>query len=249
METSLDVLALGAHPDDVEMTCGGLLLKMKEKGYRTGALHLSAGEMGSRGTREDRIREAERAAEILRLDRMEILGFPDSRIGDGLEEAEKVARFLLETRPRLVLAPFPRDPHPDHGAAGRIASRAVHLASLGRFAGPGEPHLAGQVLFAMCRALFRPNVIIDVSDQFQRKMEAVLAYRSQVGPAAPGEKESRLSSPLFLRSWEARHLHYGACIGRAYGEPYYTEYAIPLEDPVAAFPVPQQRRIALEALV
>ncbi len=248
MEKKLDVLALGAHPDDVEMTCGGLLLKMKEKGYRTGALHLTAGEMGSRGTREDRVREAREAARILGLDRMEILGLPDGGLRPGEAEVEKVARFLLETRPRLVVAPFPRDPHPDHGAAGRIAAAAVHKATLARFASPGEPHFTGQLLYAMCRWIFRPNVIVDVTDQFERKMKAVLAYRSQVGPPAPGERESRLSSPLFLRAWEARHLHYGACIGVPYGEPYYTEYAVPLEDPVAAFPVPQQRRIAVESL-
>ncbi len=249
MEERLDVLALGAHPDDVEMTCGGLLVKMKEKGYRTGALHLTAGEMGSRGTPEERRKEAREAAAILGLDRMEILGLPDSRVRPGADEVDQVARFLLETRPRLLLAPFPRDPHPDHAAAGKIAALAVHRAGLARFALPGEAHQVGQLLFYMCRGRFRPNVVVDVSGQFEKKKAAVLAYRSQVGPAAPGERESRLSSPLFLRAWEARHVHYGSFIGRDYGEPFFSEYAVPLEDPVAAFPVPQQRRTALDPLL
>lgn len=246
---NLDVLAVGAHPDDVEMTSGGLLLKMKDRGRSTGILHLTRGEMGSRGTPEERAEEARTAAALLAADWLRILEFPDSRIWEGEELVAPLVELLRETRPGLVLTHFPRDPHPDHGRAGRLVAAAVHCAGLRNYPSRGEPHHVRQVLFAMYRGIFRPHLVVDVTDQLERKRAAVLAYASQVGPTQPGEEESRLSSPMFLRHWEARQAHFGSLIGRPFGEAYFCEYVFCLEDPLEAFPVPQQRRMAVEPVV
>jgi bacillithiol biosynthesis deacetylase BshB1 len=246
---NLDVLAIGPHPDDVEMTSAGFLVKMKKRGYRTGILHLTHGEMGSRGTPEERKKEAEKAAEILDVDFMDILGLPDGGVRVGEEPIRQVAEVLRRTRPILVVAPFPRDPHPDHAHTGPIVAEAVHLAELSKFSGPGEPHYVGQVIFAMFRGLFKPGFVVNITDEYETKKAAVLAYESQVGPQKPGEREFRLASPDFLVAWEARQVHHGSLIGVRYGEAYFTEHAIPIDDPVAVFGTPQQRRIAVDPIM
>ncbi len=249
---TVDVLAIGPHPDDVEMTCAGLLVKLKGRGYSTGIAHLTRGEMGSRGSPEEREEEARAAAEILGVDHMEILGL-ECGFADGCVRAtekckENLAALFRRLRPRLVIAPFPRDPHPDHANAGRVVAEAAHFAELKKSDIAGEPHFVGQVAYAMYRADFVPTFIVDITDEFETKKQAVLAYRSQVGAAGPGETETRLSSPLFMRGWEARARHFGWIIGRPYAEPYFCEYAVPLDDPVAAFEVPQQRRMVMRPL-
>jgi bacillithiol biosynthesis deacetylase BshB1 len=249
---TIDVLAIGPHPDDVEMTCGGLLLKLKARGYSTGIVHLTRGEMGSRGTPEEREKEAGAAAEVLGVDHMEMLGerhgFADGRVRASEEAKRTLAAAIRRLTPRLVIAPFPRDPHPDHANAGRIAAEAAHFAELKKSDIAGEPHFVGQIVYAMYRANFEPTFIADITDEFETKKQAVLAYHSQVGEAKPGEAETRLSSPQFMRGWEARAQHFGWIIGRPYGEPYFCEYAVPLDDPVAAFEIPQQRRIVMRPL-
>jgi bacillithiol biosynthesis deacetylase BshB1 len=243
---AVDVLAIGPHPDDVEMTCAGLLVKMKSRGYSTGIVHLTCGELGSRGTPEEREREAAEAAALVGVDHMEILGRDKGFADGGVRVTEETTRRLAEVvrrlRPRLVVAPYPRDPHPDHANAGLVASEAVHFAELRNYDIEGEPHFSGQIVYAMYRTVFEPTFVVDVTEEFETKRRAVGAYRSQVGPTREGEKETRLSSPDFLRGWEARHVFFGGMIGRPYGEAYFCEYVIPLADPVAAFDVPQQRR-------
>jgi len=246
MTDTADILAFGSHPDDVEMTCAGLLLKLGARGYTTAAVHLTRGEMGSRGTVEERRAEAEEAARIMRVDWMEMLDLGDSRMKVDRESVDTVAALIRRARPRLVLAPYSRDPHPDHARSGRLVAEAFHVAGLKKYPLEGEPWNPGQLAYCMYRAHFRPSFVVDVTEQFEEKRAAVLAYHSQVGATKSGEEESRLSSPLFLRAWEGRHLHFGATIGVLYGEAYYTEYAIPLEDPAAVFAIPQQRRIAVE---
>jgi bacillithiol biosynthesis deacetylase BshB1 len=249
---TVDVLAIGPHPDDVEMTSAGLLAKMKSRGYSTGVLHLTRGEMGSRGSPERREEEARAAADVIGVDHMEVLGprgsLEDGRVRASAEAKRALAEVLRRLRPRLVVAPFPRDPHPDHAQAGLLAAEAAHFAELGKFDAEGEPHFVDQLIYAMYRAAFEPSFIVDVTDEFETKRRAVLCYHSQVGPTGPGEKETRLSSPLFMKGWEARHAYFGGIIGRPYGEPYFCEYAVSLDDPLAAFAVPQQRRIAVRPL-
>jgi len=243
---AVDVLAIGAHPDDVEMTCAGLVVKMKRAGYTTGIVHLTAGQMGSRGTTEQRAREAAAAAEALLVDHMEILGFPDGKLRRADELVDRVAVVIRRLRPRLVVAPYFRDPHPDHAAAGQIVAEAVHCAELKKYPVEGEPHFVMQLVYAMHRQVFAPTFVVDITDEFATKKAAVMKYHSQVGPPADGEALTRLSSPDFLPGWEGRARYFGSMIGRPHGEPYFCEYPIPLSDPVATFAVPQQRRLAVE---
>jgi bacillithiol biosynthesis deacetylase BshB1 len=245
---TVDILAVGPHPDDVEMTCAGLLLKMKRKGYSTAAVHLTRGEMGSRGSPEEREKEAQAAARILELDHMEMLDLADGRVQASEQATRDLAQVLRQLRPRLLVAPFPRDPHPDHANAGLLAAGAAHLAELRKFPVAGAPHFVGQLVYATYRTNFTPSFVVDITGEFEAKKRAVLAYVSQVGPTREGEAETRLSSPHFLEAWEARHVYHGSLIGARYGEAYFTEYAVPLEDPVAAFAVPQQRRYAVVQL-
>lgn len=245
---TVDVLAIGPHPDDIEMTCAGLLIKMRRKGYRTAALHLTRGEMGSRGSPEEREREARAAAAAMEVDEMEILGLRDGHIAVDDSSVRSVAEAVRSYRPRLVIAPFPYDPHPDHARTGQLAAEAIHRAELSKFECRGEPHFTGQLVYAMYRQCFTPTFVVDVTDEFEQKMKAVRCYGSQVGEVKPGEEETRLSSPLFLRQLEARHVCFGGMIGRPYGEPYFCEHVVPLADPVAAFEVPQQRRYAVRQM-
>ena len=249
---TVEVLAIGPHPDDVEMTCAGLLVKMKARGYSTGIVHLTCGELGSRGSPDEREREAAEAARVLGADHMEMLGrshgFSDGGVRVTEETKRRLAEVVRRLKPRLVIAPYPRDPHPDHANAGLVASQAVHFAELRNFDIEGEPHFAGQLVYSMYRTAFEPTFVVDVTDEFETKKRAVLAYHSQVGPTREGEEETRLSSPAFLRGWEARHVFFGSMIGRPYGEAYFCEYVIPLADPVAAFEVPQQRRYPVRTL-
>jgi bacillithiol biosynthesis deacetylase BshB1 len=241
---TVDLLAIGAHPDDVEMTCAGLVVKMKKRGYTTGVVHLSRGEMGSRGAPEDREREAAASARVMGLDHMEFGGLPDGKLRRTDEAVDAVVAVIRRLRPRLVIAPYHTDPHPDHAHAGRIVTEAVHCAELKKYPVAGEPHFVMQLAYALHRFAFTPSFVVDITDEFETKKNAVLAYSSQVGPPQEGEQLTRLSSPDFLPGWEGRARFFGSMIGRPFGEPYLCEYPIPLDDPVAAFTVPQQRRLA-----
>ena len=228
----------------------GALDGLFENGLLIAGIAFQVGRMNSAGFIGGRV--AENAAGIIGVDHMEMLG-PEKGFADGgVRVTEDTKRSLAEAirrlRPCLVIAPYPRDPHPDHANAGLVASQAVHFAELKNYDIEGEPHYSGQLVYGMYRTVFEPTFIVDVTDEFDTKRRAVLAYHSQVGPTKEGEEESRLSSPEFMRGWEARHVFYGNMIGRRYGEAYFSEYVIPLADPVAAFDVPQQRRIAVRTL-
>jgi LmbE family N-acetylglucosaminyl deacetylase len=194
----------------------------------------------------ERAAHAAAAAAVLGVDHMEIMGMPDGRLRRTDEAVDRVAEAVRRLRPRLVVAPHRTDPHPDHAGAGVIVTEAVHCAELKKYPVAGEPHFVMQLVYAMHRTAFTPSFVVDITDEFETKKAAVLAYRSQVGPPAAGEAVARLSDPAFLPGWEGRARYFGSMIGRPYGEPYFCEYAIPLDDPVAAFGVPQQRRMAVE---
>jgi bacillithiol biosynthesis deacetylase BshB1 len=228
------------------MTCAGLVVKMKRAGYATGIVHLTSGQMGSRGTTDQRARESAAAAKVLGVDHMEMLPFPDGKLRRTDEAVDRVALLVRRQKPRLVIAPYFRDPHPDHAAAGRIVAEAVHCAELKKYPIDGEPHFIMQLIYAMHRQVFAPSFVVDITDEFATKKEAVMQYHSQVGPPAEGEPVTRLSSPDFMPGWEGRARYFGSMIGRPYGEPYFCEYPLPLDDPVAAFTVPQQRRLVVE---
>jgi len=178
---TLDVLAIGAHPDDVEITSGGLLIKLARMGRKVGVLDLAGGEMGTHGDESDRSREADRAAEIMGLSYRHNLGLPDSAIQYDHETKVKIARIIRETTPELVILPHWNQRHPDHLACSRLGFDACFLSGLKKLEATGEPHRPRKIIYA---SYFRNqdfSFLVDISDAFPQKVEAVAAYESQFG--------------------------------------------------------------------
>ncbi|MFB3779188.1 MAG: bacillithiol biosynthesis deacetylase BshB1 [Bryobacteraceae bacterium] len=229
---AVDVLAIAAHPDDVEQTCGGTLLRMAEKGYRTGVLDLTAGEMGTRGSPETRIAESEVAARHLRLDRRLNLRLPDARLENTLAARLSVAAGIRELRPRVVILPYWEGRHPDHYRACELSYEACFLAGLKKLATDFGPHRPQRIFYSSLYANVAPSFVVDISEQFERRMAALLSYRSQYGEASEG-------GSLFPREEEIRERlaavarFYGSLIGVRYGEPFVVKEPLALDDVVA----------------
>jgi bacillithiol biosynthesis deacetylase BshB1 len=221
----VDILAFSPHPDDVELGCGGSLILAADSGLRVAVADLTAGEMSSRGTPAQRAREAETAASLLGLSARISLGLPDTKIGADPAHRPAVIRLIRETRPRLVLAPYWEDRHPDHRAASALIREACFYAGVAKM-GEGVPHRPQQLFFYMIHSPFEPSFIIDVAPVWERRMAAVRAYQSQFH-AAEEEPATALSQPEFLRSLEARAIWFGALIGAAYGEPFFCQGPVP----------------------
>ena len=229
---ALDILAIAAHPDDVEQTCGGSLIRMAEQGYRTGVLDLTAGEMGSRGTPEIRLREAEAAARVLRLRWRGNLGLPDAGVENDTASRRKLAAEIRRLRPRTVILPYWEARHPDHYRAGELGFEACFLAGLKKFDESTPPHRPEKVLYASLYADVRPSFIADISSQFERRMESLFCYESQYG--ASGEAAGLFPSAEEIRERLAAIARfYGSQIGVRYGEPFVVKEVLRVDDLVA----------------
>ena len=235
----VEILAVGAHPDDVELGCGGLLLAMQGRGYRFAILDLTAGEMGSRGTRELRAREAKAAADALGASARECLELPDSRLRPTDGALRLMVEAIRKWRPKLIVSMDPADHHPDHAATGEIVQRAAFLAALERFEAEGEPHRARRVIRYSRHPWFRPSFVVDISEVVDRKLEAIRCYASQFTRAAPGAK-TPISEPGFEDDLRAFWRHHGRGIGAHYAEPFAMDGPPAIPDPVAA--LCEQRR-------
>jgi bacillithiol biosynthesis deacetylase BshB1 len=226
---SLDVLAIAAHPDDIEQTCGGTLIRMAERGYRTGALDLTAGDMGTRGTPDQRIAEAEVAAGHLRLAWRGNLRFPDARLENTLSARMTLAVKIRELRPRVVILPYWEGRHPDHYRASELGYEACFLAGLKKLDEYSEPHRPYKVIYASLYANVTPSFVVDISAQFEARMAALLSYQSQYGAQGEG-------SGLFPQEQEIRERlgaiarFYGNLIGVKYGEPFVVKETIEVDD-------------------
>jgi len=184
----LDVLAVAAHPDDSEITSGGLLIKMARLGRKTGVLDLSRGEMGTHGDENDRAAEAEAAAGVMGLTYRHNLGLPDSAIEYEQANKLKLAQVIRDTKPDLVVLPHWAQRHPDHLACSRLGYDACFLAGLAKLPLGGEPHRPRKIIYASYYRNTDYSFLVDISDEFEQKMEAVAAYRSQFGET-PSFKE------------------------------------------------------------
>jgi bacillithiol biosynthesis deacetylase BshB1 len=232
---SLDLLAIAAHPDDVEQTCGGTLIKMAEMGYRTGVLDLTAGDMGTRGTPEQRLAEAEAAARHMLLRWRGNLHLPDARLENTLAARMTLAVKIRELRPREVILPYWEARHPDHYRAGEMAYEACFLAGLRKLDEYSEPHRPYKVIYSSIYADVKPSFVVDISAQFERRMAALLSYQSQFGVVAGGKD-------LFPQEQEIRDRlgavarFYGQLIGVKYGEPFVVKETLRVDD-VVSMPV------------
>ena len=232
--SQVDILAVFAHPDDVELTVGGTMLKMKHLGYRTGVLDVTRGEMGTRGTPEGRAVEAEAAAKILKLDIRENLGLPDGHVFVTDETRTKLVRALRRVKPKLILTHQLDDPHPDHDHIARLVRESARLASMKNYdpESGGEKIPVPNVAHNIFSRRVEPSFVVDISDYLGEKMAAIRAHKSQFFDPASNEPETRLTSKDFLDELENRSRYFGSLIGVAAGEPFYIREALNIEDPI-----------------
>jgi N-acetylglucosamine malate deacetylase 1 len=228
----VDLLAIAAHPDDIEQTCGGTLLRMAEAGYRCGVIDLTAGEMGSRGNRETRMKEADAATAILKLAHRDNMGFPDTKLVNWVEYREKLALKIRALTPRTVILPYWEARHPDHYHASGIAFDACFLAGLRKLDPETPPGRPFNVIYSSLYANVTPTFVVDITREFDRRMDSLLAYKSQYGDASE-------ASDLFPQSAEIRDRlagiarFYGNLIGVKYGEPFVIRETMRVDDVVS----------------
>ncbi len=230
-----ELLAIGAHPDDVELGAGGSLLLAKAAGHKTAICHLTKGEMGTRGTVEQRALEARAAAEALGVDDLTILGLPDGRVTADVEAKDRLIRLFRRLRPRIVLAPYWEDLHPDHAASGELVRQVRFLSGLERWETGQEPWRPEAVLFYMSHNPVAPSIVVDISEHFDAKKKAAACYRSQFHREESAERRTFISGENFWDWWEGRALYWGHFIGVRYGEPYFVDGPIPTRSPTELF--------------
>ena len=229
----VDILAIFAHPDDVELCVGGTLLKMKDLGYATGAVDVTRGEMGTRGTMESRAVEADEAARILKLDVRENLELPDGHVFADDASRARLVRVLRRLKPKVILTHQDGDPHPDHNHIVQLVRESARLASMGKYeeAG-GEKIPVPNVAHNIFSRNVQPSFIVDISDYLSEKMAAIRAHTSQFYDPNSTEPETRLTARTFLDELENRSRYFGSLIGVDAGEPFYVREALNIADPV-----------------
>ena len=230
MEKQVDVLAFGAHSDDVELGCGGLLLKLKRAGHRTGIVDLTQSELNSRAAPEVIAKEAEEAAGVLGVDLRQRLDLGDARLQDNYENRLLVAEVIRRYRPQIILAPYWGDRHPDHAACGLLVKNARLYCRLKRLEGPSPPHAPELFLFYLMHDYVPPTLVIDITDCFEEKIRAIKAYRSQFG--RPAEEQDLLTVGIgdYIFHIESRCRFYGSLINVRYGEAYLADLPLKLPD-------------------
>ncbi|MGE0549483.1 MAG: bacillithiol biosynthesis deacetylase BshB1 [Kofleriaceae bacterium] len=232
----VNVLAFGAHPDDVELFCGGTVIRLGELGHTTAVCDLSRGEKASHGNPEDRASEADAASTELGLAFRDNLELPDTELAATTIQVTAVVAELRKRRPELVLAPWREDRHPDHAAASELVTRAVMFAGVQRFAPEaGERFVPRQLLYYAMRHRMTPSFIVDTSSAAARKARAIACYRSQVTRRPGDDAPTLISSPGALSAIEARDRYYGSMIGVSHGEPLRAVMTPGLVDPVRHF--------------
>jgi bacillithiol biosynthesis deacetylase BshB1 len=248
----LDILALAAHRDDVEQTCGGTLLKMAQGGYRTGILDLTQGEMGTRGSVEERSREAADAAKILCVSWRQALDIPDGRVENTWENRLKVARVLREQKPRVVILPYWKGRHPDHYTASVLGYEACFLGGLAKLdvrqalstqhslstqeaAVSSPPHRPFKIVYATLYYDVRPTFVVDITEQFEARLQSLMAYKSQFSDQEAGKGIFPAHAEIRSRI-EAMARFYGMLAGVTYAEPFLQK-EVGLVDDLTAIPV------------
>ena len=232
--SDIHLLAVAAHRDDVELTCGGTLIKAARQGYRTAVIDLSQGEMGTRGSAATRAAEASRAAEVMGLAARENLDLPDAGIVNDPPTRERLARAIRRFRPRVVIAPAPMGRHPDHIVTSQLVRDACFVAGLAKVAPDVPKHRPHKLVHTLSyrQDALKPTFVVDISDVFEKKLEAVRCYDSQFGGVTQAGEVFPNGEPLYdmVRHYAA---YYGALIRRRYGEPFLTTETMMVDDIVA----------------
>jgi bacillithiol biosynthesis deacetylase BshB1 len=230
----VDVLAIAAHRDDVELTCAGTLLRAVDAGHRTGILDLTAGETGTRGSAELRAQEAERAAEVLGVSERRNAGLPDAHLQNTDQMRRAVVEHIRHFAPRVVILPFAVGRHPDHRRASELGRDACFLAGLAKYDAVGAPHRPFKILYALSyrEDPVKPTFVVDITPQFERKMAAIRCYASQFDGAKAAGEIFPTGQDLYSLV-ETQNAHYGSLIRTRYGEPFFTDETMAVADVTA----------------
>ncbi len=231
----VDILALGAHPDDAELGCGGTLIKLKKLGYKTGIVDLTEGELGSRGTVEERYEESAAASKLLQLDFRYNLKIPDGNIEVNEQNKNKMIQLIRKTKPKIILAPFHEDRHPDHIHSSQLITESWFYAGVKKILPEIPPHRPFRILYYMAKYEFIPSFVIDISDEYELKFKALAAYKSQFYNPEWPQEQTFISSRWFMDSVDFRARHFGWMAGVKYGEPFWIRECMAIEDPVPIF--------------
>jgi bacillithiol biosynthesis deacetylase BshB1 len=229
----VDLLAIAAHRDDVELTCAGTLIRAVDQGYAAGILDLTAGETGTRGSAELRAEEAQAAARVMGISERMNAGLPDAHLANTDAHRRVVVEALRHFRPRVVIVPFPVGRHPDHRIASELARDACFLSGLRKYDAGGEVHRPHKVLYALAyrEDPVKPTFVVDISDQFERKMQAIHCYASQFDGATNAGEIFPTGQDLYSLI-ATQNAHYGSLIRARYGEPYFTHETMVVDDVV-----------------
>jgi bacillithiol biosynthesis deacetylase BshB1 len=227
----VDILAIGPHRDDVELTCAGTLLRARDQGHSTGILDLTAGEAGTRGSADLRAQEAATAAEILGVAERRNAGLRDAHLENNEASRRVVVEAIRHFAPRVVILPFPVGRHPDHRIASELGRDACFLAGLEKYDAAGTAHRPHKVLYALSyrEDALKPTFVVDISAQFDRKLAAIKCYASQFDAATSAGEIFPTGQDLYSRV-EHQNGHYGSLIRARYGEPFYTHETMVVED-------------------
>lgn len=237
----LDVLAVSPHPDEAEICCGGLLIKLSKLKYNIGVVTLSLGELTSFGNLEIRARESEAAAKVLGIRYRENLSLPDGELGSNYsttanQQLSTMVRLIRRLQPEMLICPYRQSSHPDLAGTSELMNKAVFFAGLEKFEKGNKlaPFTVNQVIYYQERFQFRPSFITDISEVIEQKIAAIQCYKSQLeGKVNPNQTGSIYNSPLELV--ELRDRYFGTMIGAEYAEPYYTKNVLSLADPFKHF--------------
>ena len=238
MDHKLDALAFAAHPDDIELMCAATLIKLANKGYRTGVIALTEGEMGSRGTPDIRRKEFQNASEIMKLSVSEILDISDGNVRVNETNKLKVIHEIREHRPKLVFVPYWETRHPDHENCSHLVRQAAFFAGLKQIDTKQQHYRPHKIIYYMELYEFNPSFIIDVSETFDEKIQAMQAYGSQFyspNSADQPQEQTFISTPEFTQHIITRGQYWGNKIGVQYGEPFLIREPMEVEDPVEHF--------------
>lgn len=228
----VDVMAFGAHPDDIEIGCGGTLIKLVDLGHSVVLVDMVQGEMGTRGTVETRRAEAVAAAKIIGAVARENLKLEDGNIRADEEAKRRVVEVVRKHRPRLVFIPYYKDRHPDHYHASQVAYEGIFLAGLAQYETGQESYRPLRVLYYMGWYEFEPTFIVDISAQFDQKMDAIYAFSTQFKPGDSFYEQTRLTSRQYNWALVHRMAYYGSLIGRQYGEGFLIRGRMEVENPL-----------------
>ncbi len=232
----LDILAFGPHPDDVEIGAGGILAHHAAIGYRCGIIDLTAGELASNGTVEERKEEASRAAEILQCSLRECLELPDAQLEVNTQAISRVVKALRCFRPKIVLAPYYWDDrHPDHSTAGELVKRAAYLSGLKRYPVEGTPYRPQKTYYYLLSVERQPDLVVDVSAVYEIKERAIRAHQTQFFHSRQEQALTLVNDPFFLRFVRSRDSYFGSLIGSSWGEGIVSGAAMSVSDLVKSF--------------